>query len=83
MPRSGGRPPTTPKTCETGRGERSVSDEFAGIDAPVRTFARSARADRENVWRTSFRFRGGKLVRATAEGEPPPELLGPEPLAFR
>jgi hypothetical protein len=35
-----------------------------------------------NVWRTSFSFQRGKLVRAAVEGEPPPELLKPEPVAF-
>lgn len=34
-------------------------------------------------WKTSFRFERGKLVRATTQGTPPPDLLRPAPLVFR
>jgi hypothetical protein len=59
-------------------------DEYVGVCRASPTVACTAPMQiAASVWRTSFRFQGGKLVRATAEGDPPPELLKPEPIAFR
>ena len=59
-------------------------NEYVGVCRASPTVACTAPMQiAANVWRTSFRFQGGKLVRETTEGEPPPEVLKPEPLAFR